>query len=208
MRSFRETLVLKVNPHHPDKAHISLGAKAVKEGSLVAFPTETVYGIAANLSDKNAIRRLYKVKARPKEKPFTIHIAGLSMIKKMDCPVRKEARALIRKFWPGPLTIILRSRNGSKIGFRMPANRVALSLIKRTGSPVVAPSANLSGGTPPVSADEVLKELGGKIDMVLDAGRTRIGVESTVLDMSVDPPKILREGAVKAADIMRVIRDA
>lgn len=208
MGFLKNTIVLKVDPAKPDKDAIDYAACAVRAGCLVAFPTETVYGIAANPADRRAIRDLYKVKRRPRGKPFTVHISDLKMMRLFGCAPAGRTRAIIRKFWPGPLTAIVRSRSGKKVGFRMPANRVALELIKASGAPIVAPSANLSGNNPPTSAAGVLKELDGRIDILLDAGRTRIGIESTVVDFTVMPPKILREGAIRAEKILRAYRDA
>ena len=207
MRSLKRTIVFKVNRKAPDKSIISYSAKALRKGALVAFPTETVYGLAANLLDKMAIIRLCKVKRRPKGKPFTVHIQNLNMIKKMGCAVTKKAKALIEKFWPGPLTIVLGSKEGGKIGFRMPKDKVALALIEKTGVPIVAPSANVSGKPPPRSAEEVLRQLDGKIDLLLDSGHTRIGRESTVIDLTATPPKILREGAISRISLFTVIGD-
>lgn len=201
----RETLVLKVNPRHPDERIMSYAAAGVRYGRLVAFPTETVYGIAANLLKKDAVLDLSRVKSRPRGKPYTVHIADRSVILKMGCTITAAARKLIRAYWPGPLTIILRSGRGGKIGFRMPANKVALGLIRKAGVPVVAPSANLSGGKPPVTAQAVLKKLDGKIDMILDAGKTKVGIESTVIDMTAKPPRILREGAIPSREILKRI---
>lgn len=180
---------------------LDYAAAAVRMGRLVAFPTETVYGIAANKLDKKAIRDLIKAKNRPVLKKFTVHISDAAMIRKMKCRVTKDAKRLMDKFWPGALTIILRSTSGGKIGFRMPANKVALALIEDAGVPVVAPSANVSGKRPPTNAMQVLKELNGKIDLLLDAGPTDVGIESTVIDMTVVPPKILREGAISREKI-------
>lgn len=205
MRSLKKTVILKVKSKAPDRASISFAAKVLKKGGLVAFPTETVYGLAANLLNKKAIDRLYKVKRRPRNKPFTVHISKIDTIRKMGCVLTKEARALINEFWPGPLTIILKSKGGRKIGFRMPDHRIAAELIESAGVPVVAPSANVSGQKPPANSREVLKYLDGKIDILLDGGRTRVGVESTVIDLSSKPPKILREGAIKKEEIARVI---
>lgn len=201
MRSLKKTLVLKVDPKNPDNEKVLFSAKMLKAGSLVAFPTETVYGLGANLLKTEAVDRLYKVKKRPRHKPFTVHISNLNIIKKLNCSITKEARAMIERFWPGPLTIILRSKNGKNLGFRMPDNKVALKLIESSGVPVVAPSANISGDPPPRSPKEVLKNLNGKIDVLLDSGRTRVGVESTVIDLTVTPPKVLREGAIKAKEL-------
>ena len=205
MSSLR-TLVFKIDPNRPDKKIISRSARAVRAGGLVVFPTETVYGIAANMRNKKTIYRLYRVKKRPDTKPFTVHISSPGMIRKMRCDITKEAKALMKKFWPGPLTIILRGKDDVKIGFRMPANKVALELISKAGIPVVAPSANINGKKPPCNAWRVIEYLDGKVDIILDAGRTRIGVESTVVDASSSPVKILRDGAIKREEIFRVLR--
>ncbi len=204
MRSSK-SVVLKVDPRRPNAAAIACGARILRQGGLVGFPTETVYGLAANRADAAAIARLYSVKKRSRGKPLTVHISDVAMIRKMRCRMTKSAKALAENFWPGPLTMVLRSRNGEKIGFRMPANKVALRLIAASKVPVVAPSANLSGTRPPTSAAAVLKGLGGKIDLVLDGGRTAVGIESTVIDVSVSPAVILREGAIKARALAKFI---
>ena len=196
---------VKIDPKKPAKKIIILAADTIRSGGLVVFPTETVYGIAANLLDDKAITKLYDVKQRPKNKPFTVHISDVRMIEKLGCKVTTSARALIKKFWPGPLTIILKSEDGKTIGFRMPANKIALSLIKHAGVPIVAPSANLSGERAPASVEEAMKGLDGKVDMVIDGGKTDIGLESTIIDMTVTPPKILREGAIKAEDLKKYV---
>lgn len=200
-----KTLVLKVDPRRPDARVIAYAAAGIRCGRLVAFPTETVYGLAANRADAAAIRSLYKAKNRPAGKPLTVHIADTGFIAKMGCALTKTARALARAYWPGPLTIILRSKSGTKVGFRMPANRIAYELIREAAVPVVAPSANLSGNPAPTDARAVLRDLDGAIDMVIDGGRTKVGVESTVIDLTVTPPKILREGAIKRREIAKVI---
>ena len=200
-----KTVVVKVNPAKPDPAAIACGARMIREGGLVGFPTETVYGIAVNRCDKKAIERLYAVKKRSRGKPLTIHISDMAMIRTAECRMTKGAKVLAENFWPGPLTMVLRSRRGEKIGFRMPANKIALWLIAAAKVPVVAPSANLSGRKPPTSASAVLKGLGGKIDLVLDGGRTAVGIESTVIDVSVSPAVILREGALKAGTLKKFI---
>lgn len=206
MGEHKKTIVLRIDARCPDKKLIKRAAKVLRSGGLVAFPTETVYGLGANLLKKKAVAALYKVKRRPKGKPFTVHIADIASAKSLGCKVTKEAKALIARYWPGPLTLIVAERRGRKTGLRMPANAVALSLIKEAGVPVAAPSANLSGKAPPTDADSVLKQLDGEIPMLLDAGRTDVGIESTVIDMTVSPPKILREGAIPKRDILRVLR--
>lgn len=205
MSSLKTTIVLKIDPVKPDAGAMLFAARALREGALVAFPTETVYGLGANLLDKKAIANLYKVKKRPQGKPFTVHIASIKTIKEMKCGITKDARRLIKKFWPGPLTMVLMSESGKKIGFRMPDHKAALGLIKLSGVPVAAPSANLSGRPAPKSAGAVLKDLKGKVDILLDGGQTAVGVESTVVDLTRKPPAILREGAIKKKEIERVV---
>jgi L-threonylcarbamoyladenylate synthase len=197
--------VIKIDPANPDKKKMAIAAKVIREGGLVVFPTETVYGIAANLLDKKAVERLCNVKARPEGKPFTVHISDLKMVRNMGCAVTGNAEKLMAGFWPGPLTIILKSDTGRKIGFRMPANKAALELIRESGVPVVAPSANLSGRPAPVTAEEAMADLEGKVDMVIDGGRTEVGLESTVVDLTVDPFRILRAGAVKEEELLKAI---
>lgn len=205
MRILKRTLVLKVDPVRPDRKAISFAAKKLKEGALVAFPTETVYGLGANILKEKAVARLYKVKKRSKTKPFTIHISDELLITKLGCEVTKDARRLMDRYWPGPLTIILAGRGKEKIGFRMPDNIVALRLIEESASPIAAPSANLSGRQPPTDAEDVLKDLDGEIDILIDAGPTDMGVESTIVDMSSKKPRILREGAIKKEDLSELI---
>ena len=205
MRSLKNTIVVKVDQKRPDKKVLALCGRIVKSGGLVAFPTETVYGLAANYRDASAMQALYRAKGRPKAKPSTVHIADMKAIRKMGCRITKSARSLINKFWPGPLTIILPSSAGKAVGFRMPDNKIALALIRAAGVPVVAPSANISGKKPPKSAADVLKDLDGRIDAIVDGGRTRVGIESTVVDLSVSSPRILREGAIKAKAIFKVL---
>lgn len=200
------TVIFKVDPKRPDEAVIARAAKAIRDGLLVAFPTETVYGLAANLLNPKALDRLYAVKKRFRGKPFTVLIADVKTIRGMGCAISRKAKALIGKFWPGPLTIILKSRSGRKIGFRMPANKVALDLIRASVVPVAAPSANISGKAAPADAGAVLKDLDGMIDILVDSGPTEVGVESTVADLTVNPPHILREGAIKRSALMRALK--
>ena len=206
MSSLKKTLVLKIDPVKPDGKLIKYAAGVLKGGGLVAFPTETVYGLGANLLDKKAVARLYKVKKRPGNKPFTVHIAGLGQIKKLGCALDARAKRLADEFWPGPLTMVLKAKDGGSVGFRMPANKVAIELIKSAGVPVVAPSANLSGNNPPTGAREVLKDLDGKIDVLIDSGPTDVGVESTVVDLTSREFRVLREGAVKSKAIEKILK--
>lgn len=196
---------MKVNSAQPEAAKIEKAALILRNGGLVAFPTETVYGLGANMLDKDAIKKVYRIKNRPKGKPLTIHIADVKILKKMVGRIPSSAKKLIAKFWPGPLTLVLKDKTSKKTGFRIPDNRIAFLLIKEAAVPVVAPSANISGKRPPTDAQEVLKNLSGKIEMVLDGGKTQIGVESTVVDLSGRQYKILREGAISEEEIRRII---
>lgn len=197
------TVVIRVNGSRPEPAKIKKAASVLKKGGLVVFPTETVYGLGANLFDERAIKKIYEIKNRPKNKPLTIHIADTAAVKKMVGRIPSMAGRLMDRYWPGPLTIILKDRSGKKIGFRMPDNKTAFLLIKKAGVPVVAPSANISGSKPPTGAKEVLRALNGKIDIIIDGGKTKIGIESTVVDMTGRRPKVLREGAISKAEIER-----
>lgn len=184
----------------------------VRRGGLVAFPTETVYGLAADALDEAAVGKVYEVKARPRDQALTMHLAGpeeaLRYLAEAPPP---RARRLMDRFWPGPLTLILRKSpavpaivTGGKdtVALRVPAHRVALDFISAAGSPVVGPSANRSSNLSPTSAADVLAELGDDIDAVLDAGPTPLGIDSTVLDLTVSPPEILRPGTVTAEDLL------
>lgn len=195
MNLFKRVRIIHIDPKNPQPKEIAAAAEVLRSGGLVVFPTETVYGLGANLFNEEAVERVYAVKNRPKDKPLTVHVARVDTVREMSL-ISVVAQRLMDRFWPGPLTIVLNSKDGGKMGFRMPANKVALSLIEESNVPVVAPSANLSGKTPPTNVKEVLDNLNDNIDMILDAGPTEIGIESTVVDASIFPFKILREGAI------------
>ena len=199
------TRILKINPAKPEGEKIKEAARCLRDGGIVAFPTETVYGLGVNLLNKGAVERIYKVKGRPENKPLTVHIASADTIKEMECCVSSSASRLMKRFWPGPLTLILESKQGGKTGFRMPKNKIALRLIRAAGVPVVAPSANRSGSTAPHSPEDVIKEFNGLIELIIHAGKTEIGVESTVVDLAASPYRILREGAIPAKTIQETL---
>lgn len=201
----KKTLLLKVNSQNPEMDKIRVAADIIKKGGLVAFPTETVYGLGADALNSNAVLALFEAKKRPLDNPPIVHVANPTDVHKLAKEVSSKAKMLMEKFWPGPLTLILkRSQNVPSvtvcgletIAVRMPNHRVALALITESQCPIAAPSANLAGKPSPTTAQHVLEDLNGKIDVVLDAGPARIGVESTVLDLTVDPPQILRPGGV------------
>ena len=188
--------MIRVDAAKPDPEAIREAAGMLRRGGLVAFPTETVYWLAANLEDPQAIQELYQVKERPFEKQVTLHVGGIEEVSRRGGVVTPLAAALMRRFWPGPLTLVLARAGGGTLGFRMPDHPVALALLREAAVPVVAPSANLSGNPPPRTAGEVMRDLADKIDLVLDAGPAPVGVESTVLDLASDPPRLLRPGAL------------
>ena len=213
-----KTLRLPVDPSHLEtpeaRKALSQAAEILRAGRLVAFPTETVYGLGANALDGGAVARIFAAKQRPAWDPVIVHIAdgevGHRMMDQLVSEIPNAALKLMAAFWPGPLTLLLPRSSAVPnavtagrplVGVRMPAHPVALELIRRAGVPVAAPSANTFGHTSPTSAAHVLEDLDGRIDAVLDAGPTTHGVESTVLDPCQRPMVIYRPGAVAAAQI-------
>jgi L-threonylcarbamoyladenylate synthase len=211
----KKTLVLSVGSQRPDIRKIRVAADFIKKGGLVAFPTETVYGLGADALNSEAVLALFKAKRRPLDNPPIVHVAGEQDVHRLAKTVPPGAERLMRRFWPGPLTLIFK-RSGivpavtvaglDTIAVRMPRHNVALGLIRESGCPIAAPSANLAGKPSPTLAQHVLEDLNGRIDAVLDAGPTRIGVESTVLDLTVDPPQVLRPGGTPYEALLRVLR--
>ena len=190
-------------------------AAALRLGGLVAVPTETVYGLCVNGLDSEAVARLYEVKGRPEIKPLSLMIAGPAEIKKYAEEIPPAAYSLAARFWPGPLTLVLPARNtvpsivragGSTIGLRCPDHKMTLSLLDRLRLPLAGPSANPSGKPSPKTAEEVLGYFDGVIDAVVDGGQCGLGRESTILDMSVRPFRILRQGALAREDIHAALR--
>src|SRR3989338_3422497 len=200
------TKIVKTGAANPDQNFISEAASVLKGGGLVIIPTETVYGIAANMIDKNALERLYEIKQRPKDKPFSVHIEEKLKIEEFARAIPTAAYKLIDKFWPGPLTLILKSKDKGSVGLRMPDNEVALRVIAQAGVPIVCPSANISGKQAPVNFKEAIKDLEGLVDFAIDAGNTKLGVESSVVDLTIEPLQLKREGAIKREDIERVAK--
>jgi len=204
----QKTKIIRVDPEKPNLKDIKEAAKVLKKGGLVIFPTETVYGIGALYGNAEAVTRIYEVKKRPKNKPLTVHISNLSTIKSLGCEIPHLAGLLMKKFWPGPLTIILNTSDKKKtIAFRMPDGEIAKSFIEMCGGAIVAPSANISGNKAPISAEGALRDLGGKVDVVIDGGPTKIRSESTIIDASAFPYSVIREGAISKARIQEVWHD-
>ena len=197
-----QTRIIKISPNAKEAGLIKEAADVLRGGGLVVFPTETVYGIGANALNKKTIDKLYKIKKRPKNKPFTFHIARFETLKELGVDLNDRASKIVHKFWPGPLTILVENKEKKKIGIRMPRNKIALALISEAVDPIVAPSANISGKKPPVSAEEAISDMKGSVDIILDGGSTEIGTESTILDVSVNPFKVVREGAIPKEDLL------
>ncbi|GAB6092490.1 L-threonylcarbamoyladenylate synthase [Furfurilactobacillus curtus] len=196
-------------------AEIDQAASALAKGELVAFPTETVYGLGADALNEAAVKKVYAAKGRPSDNPLIVHVADIETVKRLVEPLSEGAQQLMATFWPGSLTMIFNLKPNvlsktvtgglTTAAFRFPANETTLALIKTFGHPIVGPSANTSGKPSPTTAQHVYHDLHGKIAGILDDGATKVGVESTVLDMSTSQPAILRPGAVTAAQIEAVI---
>ncbi|MGR3311681.1 MAG: L-threonylcarbamoyladenylate synthase [Candidatus Brocadiales bacterium] len=178
--------------------HIKEAASALRDGKLVAFPTETVYGLGANADDTGAIARLYEVKQRPKEKQLSLLIYSLEGVKLWVQIIPPNAKLLMDEFWPGPLTIILPGIGGSEVGLRFPDSKVAQDIVRLADVPVAATSANISGMmTPPISAEQVIGGLGGRIELVIDGGTTLLQAPSTVVRVtSTDVVEVIRVGVI------------
>ena len=190
-------------------------ATAIQAGELVAFPTETVYGLGADATNEAAVKQVYAAKGRPSDNPLIVHVASQADLTPFVAEVPTAAKQLMDHFWPGPLTLIFTIKEGSlptattggltTCAFRMPANKATLALIETSKKVLVGPSANTSGKPSPTTAEHVLHDLENKIAGVIDDGQTKVGLESTVLDMTVNPPMILRPGSITPADLMTVI---
>lgn len=197
------TLVLKVNAGKPEVDKIRIAADMIRKGGTVAFPTETVYGLGADALNAEAVRKLFEAKERPPDNPLIVHVANKKDVYLLARDIPKAAETLMAKFWPGPLTLVLKRSKLvpditvvglDTIAIRMPKNTVALALLKESGTPIAAPSANLAGKPSPTIAKHVIEDLAGRIDIILDAGPTKIGVESTVINVTSSSPMILRPG--------------
>lgn len=193
---------------------INAAARMIRDGGLVAIPTETVYGLGANALDEKAVRRIFEAKGRPRDNPLILHITGQQWLPRYCQDIPPLAYVLTRKFWPGPLTLILK-RNArvpdaataglDTVAVRCPNHQITLSIIREAGVPIAAPSANLSGRPSCTTAAEVMEDMEGKIDGLVDGGPCTIGVESTILDLTCDPPRVLRPGGVSVEALEHLI---
>ena len=197
-----------------EASEIARAAELIRAGELVAFPTETVYGLGANALDAAAIDKIYQAKGRPAFSPLIVHVDSIEMARSLVLDWPEKAVVLARTFWPGPLTLVLakaahvpgRVTGGlDTIGIRVPAHPVALALIQKAGVPIAAPSANRFTELSPTTADHVRDSLGGRVSMVLDEGRTQVGIESTVISLAAREPTLLRPGMISRAQIETII---
>ncbi|WP_297479713.1 L-threonylcarbamoyladenylate synthase [Thermococcus sp.] len=196
-----------------DERKIKVAGRFILEGKLVAFPTETVYGLGADALNEKAVRRIFEAKGRPADNPLIVHIADFNDLKKLAREIPREAKLLADRFWPGPLTLVLPKKEEvplvttgglDTVAVRMPAHEIALALI-RASKPVAAPSANISGKPSPTLAEHVIDDFYGRIEAIVAGGETRIGVESTVIDLSSERPTLLRPGGLPVEEIEKVI---
>lgn len=209
-----ETKRIYIDSQAPEPEIIEEAAKLIREGQLVAFPTETVYGLGANALNAEACAEIFKVKGRPQDNPLIVHVSNLEMVKSLVVGWNEQAERCARAFWPGPLTLVLPktaiipdavSAGLSSVGIRMPNHPVALSLIEKAGVPIAAPSANLSGKPSPTNGIHVWKDLRGRIPYILDGGACNVGVESTVLDLTGEIPCILRPGGITKERLEKIL---
>lgn len=209
-----KTKVIRMNPEHIDRNAMEEAGMILKKGGLVAFPTETVYGLGGNALDEEAAGKIYQAKGRPSDNPLIIHIADISDLKRIVKEVPEKAEKLAEAYWPGPLTMIFPKSEEVPYGttggmetvaVRMPDHPVALALIRAGGGYVAAPSANTSGRPSPTRSSHVEEDLDGKIDMILDGGEVGIGLESTIVDFTEDIPTILRPGYINQKMLEKII---
>jgi len=210
----RTTLILDVKDPQNRKEAIARAAAILHSGGLVAFPTETVYGLGANALNEKAVKSIFAAKGRPADNPLIVHISNWEEALPLVSNFPETAQLLADKFWPGPLTMVLPvsatvpkivTAGLDTVGIRLPANDYARELIRAAGVPIAAPSANVSGSPSPTSAEHVYHDLAGKIDLILDGGSCEVGVESTVLDLAGTVPVVLRPGGTPAEDLLHYL---
>lgn len=209
-----KTIIVNVDKEHIDQEAIGQAGNIIKNGGLVAFPTETVYGLGANALDEAASAKIYEAKGRPSDNPLIAHIGNVDMLKSLVKDIPEKAKKLIDKYWPGPLTLIFNKSDivpkGTTGGLetvavRFPNHPIAIELINSAGVSIAAPSANISGRPSPTLGEHVIEDMDGRIDMIIDGGMVGMGLESTIVDVTVEPPMILRPGFITKEMIETVI---
>lgn len=189
-----KTTIIKLDPRRPDPARIREVAGQLIRGKIVAFPTETVYGLAVSAFQPQTIARLQELKQRAEDKPFTYHIGNLGALERLGVIQSRALKYLIKKFWPGPVTFLVLNRKDEKIGLRFPKNEIAIQMINQSGDPILATSANISGEKSPATAEDVLRIFPNEIDVVIDGGPSEWGEDSTLVDTVANPPQMIRKG--------------
>ncbi|MBE5935836.1 MAG: threonylcarbamoyl-AMP synthase [Lachnospiraceae bacterium] len=211
-----ETIIRQVREDSINKEVISEASKVLQEGGIVAIPTETVYGLAGDALSSEVSHKIYEAKGRPSDNPLIVHISSVDDLYKLAKKVPEEALKLADKYWPGPLTMVLEKSELvpdtitgglSTVAIRMPNNKIVLDLISESGIYLAAPSANTSGKPSPTTAEHVIADLSGKIDMIIDGGKVGIGIESTIVDLTSEVPVILRPGFITKKDLEEVVGD-
>jgi L-threonylcarbamoyladenylate synthase len=208
------TKFIEINPEKIDSKLIKEASEIINSKGLVAFPTETVYGLGANALDNEAVLKIFKAKNRPADNPLIVHVSSLKMLDEVAIAIPEVAKKLIKKYWPGPLTLVLKKSDKvpfavscglETVAVRMPLNKIAFELIKKSQVPIAAPSANLSKSPSPTRAKHVFDDMNGRIDMIIDGGECDIGLESTVLDVSGEIPRLLRPGKISLEELENFI---
>ncbi len=208
------TKIIRVDPFNPEKDLLALAAETIRRGGIVAFPTETVYGLGADTFNPEAVKKIFIAKERPLDNPLIVHISSTLQLDDLAIDIPEEVYRLAEKFWPGPLTVVIPKNPRvpkevtaglPTIAIRMPAHPVALKLIELSGIPIAAPSANRAGRPSPTTAEHVIQDLYGRVDVIIDAGETLYGVESTIIDLTRKPPVLLRPGAMPIEEIEKVL---
>lgn len=211
-----ETKLLRVSDPQQDTEQIKAASLILRNGGLVAIPTETVYGLAANALDPEAVANIFRVKGRPADNPLIVHIASLETLPMLAREIPQAAYDLAERFWPGPLTIILRKQECvpmittgglDTVAVRFPSHPVAKAIIRESGLPIAAPSANLSGSPSPTNARRCVEDLTGKVEAIVDGGPCQVGVESTVITLAGEVPRLLRPGYVTLEQLCDVLGD-
>lgn len=204
---------IKVDPDNPGKDIVITAAQAVKEGKIVAFPTDTIYGLGVDISSESALNKVFKAKKRQRNKPLTVFIADIGRLKKIAFVTSRTAELLAKKFWPGALTLILPARENlpdavtraGTVGVRLPASPLLREIVRQAGTLLATTSANMAGSPSPTGADTVREELGDSIDVLLDGGPSRSSMASTVIDATQEPIKVIRLGSITVGSIEKAL---
>lgn len=210
------TQIIKIDPLNPEIDKIRIAAEVIKNGGTVAFPTETVYGLGANAFDGKACLKIFEVKNRPADNPLIVHIAEFKQLYEVAREIPDKVLEVAQIVWPGPLTFVLKKTDIvpkevtaglDTVAVRMPAHPIALQLIRESGLPIAAPSANLATRPSPTKAEDVIADLYGRVDVIIDGGHTFFGVESTIINVTVDPPVLLRPGPFTVEELRKLFGD-